>query len=70
MFGPDLLVAPVTAAGVGERCVYLPEGVWLDAWTKERVEGGGHVCCAAPVHRIPVFIRDGAAVTAAFDKTR
>ena len=56
---------PVTAAGVGERCVYLPKGIWLDAWTRERVEGGGHVCCSAPVHRIPVFIRDGAAVTAA-----
>jgi len=39
-------------------------------WTGERVEGGGDIAYAAPVHRIPVFIRDGAEVTAAFDKKR
>ena len=35
MFGPDVLVAPVTALGARERDVYLPEGAsWLDAWTR------------------------------------
>ncbi|WP_322965448.1 glycoside hydrolase family 31 protein [Sphingomonas fuzhouensis] len=67
MFGPDLLVAPVTAAGIGKRDVYLPHGSWRDAWTGERFEGGHKVTCAAPVERIPVFIRDGAAVADAFD---
>ncbi len=66
MFGPDMLVAPVTTAGVTERSVYLPAGIWRDAWTGERVEGGGELCCAAPVERIPVFIRDGAEVADAF----
>lgn len=68
MFGPDLLVSPVTAAGIGERCVYLPEGIWCDAWTGERVEGGGDIVCAAPLWRIPVFVREGAAVARVFDK--
>jgi alpha-D-xyloside xylohydrolase len=67
MFGPDLLVAPVTEAGVSERSVYLPEGIWRDAWTGERVEGGRDMTCPAPVERIPVFIRDGAGVAQVFD---
>lgn len=67
MFGPDLLVAPVTAAGITERCVYLPDGIWRDAWNGERIEGGGDIVCAAPLDRIPVFIRDGAAVAQAFE---
>jgi len=31
MFGPDILVAPVTEQGARERDVYLPEG--LPGWT-------------------------------------
>jgi alpha-D-xyloside xylohydrolase len=67
MFGPDLLVAPVTDASVSERSVYLPQGIWCDAWTGERIEGGGDLACNAPVERIPVFIRDGAGVAQAFE---
>ena len=60
MFGPDLLVAPVTAQGVREREVYLPEGAsWLDAWTGEPVGKNGWVTAAAPLEQIPVFVREG-----------
>ncbi len=62
LFGPDLLVAPVTAPGVTEREVYLPVGAaWTEAWTGEPV-GSGRLPAAAPLERIPVFVRDGAAV--------
>ncbi len=44
MFGPDVLVAPITAQGARQRDVYLPEGAsWLDAWTGEPVEQSGWV---------------------------
>ena len=62
MFGPDLLVAPVT----GARCervgpCTLPAGAeWTDAWTGARVPGGAVVTAEAPLERIPVFLRDGA----------
>jgi alpha-D-xyloside xylohydrolase len=60
MFGPDVLVAPVTDYGARERDVYLPEGAsWLDAWTGEPVEKNGWVTAAAPLDRIPVYLREG-----------
>jgi alpha-D-xyloside xylohydrolase len=60
MFGPDVLVAPVTALGVRERDVYLPTGAsWLDAWTGEPVETNGWVSAKAPLARIPVYLRAG-----------
>jgi len=61
MFGPDLLVAPVTEQGARDRAVYLPAGVeWTDAWTGARVPGGVVVTADAPLERIPIFLRDGA----------
>jgi alpha-D-xyloside xylohydrolase len=64
MFGPDVLVAPVTAHGARERDVYLPEGAsWLDAWTGQRVEQNGWVTAAAPLERIPVYLREGGSLS-------
>jgi alpha-D-xyloside xylohydrolase len=37
MFGPSILVAPVTTQGQTQRPVYLPAGtVWYDWWTGKR----------------------------------
>ena len=60
MFGPDLLAAPVCHAGETSRRVYLPEGhEWTDAWTGLRLRGGKFAETAAPLDRIPLFLRDG-----------
>jgi len=65
MFGPDVLVAPVTAQGARERDVYLPTGAsWLDAWTGEPVGTDGWVTAAAPLDHIPVYLREGGALGA------
>ena len=66
MFGPDLLVAPVTAAGVTAREVWLPAGAWVDAWTGAQLAGDATIRCAAPRDRLPVFVRVGASVAGAF----
>jgi alpha-D-xyloside xylohydrolase len=60
MFGPALLVNPVTEAGATSRSVYLPpaEG-WYDFWTGERVAGDQTLQAAAPVDRIPLYARAG-----------
>lgn len=42
------------------RTVYLPEGTdWFDFWTGERYRGGQRITAAAPLDRIPVFVRAG-----------
>jgi alpha-D-xyloside xylohydrolase len=64
MFGPDVLVAPVTEHGAREREVYLPEGAsWVDAWTGKPVGSNGWVTADAPLERIPVYLREGAGLT-------
>ena len=60
MFGPALLVAPVTDQGVTTRSVYLPAGTdWYNYWTNERVHGGQRITVAAPIDIIPLFVRAG-----------
>jgi alpha-D-xyloside xylohydrolase len=67
LLGPDVLVAPVTEAGARSRTVHLPAGSrWLDPATATLHEGGTSVEAEAPLVRIPVFVREGAAVAAAF----
>ncbi len=60
MFGPALLVAPVTEQGAVTRSVYLPAGTdWYNFWTNERLHGGQRITVAAPIETIPVFVRAG-----------
>jgi len=61
MFGPDLLVAPVTEEGARSRQVYLPVGgTWHDVWTNETREGGQQFTADAPLERIPLYLRGNA----------
>ncbi len=60
MFGPALLVAPVTDQGATRKDVYLPAGTdWYNFWTNERLHGGQQVTVAAPIDQIPLFVRAG-----------
>ena len=60
MFGPALLVAPVTEQGAVTREVYLPAGTdWYNFWTNERLHGGQRVTVQAPIDTIPIFVRAG-----------
>jgi alpha-glucosidase (family GH31 glycosyl hydrolase) len=52
-------VAPVFEAGAVERKVYLPAGGWYDFWTETPLEGGAWVSAAAPLDRLPLFVRAG-----------
>jgi alpha-D-xyloside xylohydrolase len=62
LFGPQVLVAPVLEEGARQRRVYLPAGAsWTNAWTGEVLQGGQWLSADAPLERIPVFFRDGAA---------
>ncbi len=68
LLGPDLLVAPVLEPDARERAVYLPSGArWRDAWTDGELEAGRHHVVAAPLDRIPLFLRDDADLPIADD---
>jgi alpha-glucosidase len=62
LLGPDLLVAPVVAAGVTARHVYLPAGSWYDWHTGEAVGGSRYLLAATPMDRIPMYARAGAVI--------
>jgi sulfoquinovosidase len=67
LYGPDLLVAPVHAAGVTHWDAYLPASAqWAHLWSDEHYEGGQRVRVAAPLGSPPVFRRIGSAHTALF----
>lgn len=57
MFGSRYLVAPVLAAGVTRRKVYLPEGNWKNIADGSILKGGQTITADAPLKRIPVFER-------------
>ena len=59
MFGPELLISPVTEAGVSEWQTYLPKnkGGWRDYRTGQHYEGGQTVTTKVDKAHIPVFVR-------------
>ena len=59
MFGPAIMVAPVSEPGAERRYVYLPAGDWYDFWTGQKVKGGQEVDAAARIERMPLFVRAG-----------
>jgi len=62
MFGPALLVSPVTEPGADTRRVYLPKATWYDFWTGRGRSGGAMIDVSAPLDRIPLFVRAGAII--------
>lgn len=62
LWGKNLLVAPVMAAGQTSRPVVLPPGRWFDWWTDQPYNGGATVNVSAPLSRMPLFVRGDAFV--------
>ena len=61
MFGPALLISPVTQPGISEMATYLPnnEGGWYDYHTGRHYDGGQDVVTPVAPDHIPVFVRAG-----------
>ncbi|MBR1448570.1 MAG: glycosyl hydrolase family 31 [Prevotella sp.] len=59
MFGPSLLISPVTEPGVTSWSTYLPrnKGGWRDYRTGQHYEGGQTVTTAVDKGHIPVFVK-------------
>lgn len=63
LFGPSLLVSPVTTHLARERSVYLPGGArWYDFWTGKQMTGGVTITAPAPYDAIPIHVRAGSII--------
>lgn len=59
MYGPALLVNPVTEPSARTRELYLPRGRWYDFWDGTVMEGGRIIEAKAPLDRLPLYLRAG-----------
>ena len=61
-FGSEFLVAPVMNSE-GKRDIYLPEGLWVNFFTGQRIEGGRwYYNVEVPLDQMPVFVRPGSLI--------
>ncbi len=64
LFGPALLVNPVTTRGAASRPVYLPSAnpaapeTWFNFWTG-KAQPAGPITADAPIDILPLFVRAG-----------
>jgi hypothetical protein len=60
LYGPDVLVAPVTSPGrVATQTVWFPPGHWTDYFTGASYVGPSTATLWVPLSRMPVFVKDG-----------
>ena len=59
MFGPAILVNPVTEPAASLRQLYLPNTKWYDFWAGTAAPGGRMIEAAAPLERLPLYVRAG-----------
>jgi alpha-D-xyloside xylohydrolase len=62
MFGPAILVNPVTEPSIQTRRVYLPETKWYDFWMGTALDGARTIDAPAPLERMPLYVRAGSIV--------
>ena len=62
LFGPAILVNPVTEPAAETRRLYLPKAQWRDFWTGKAFEGGKAIDAPAPLDRIPLYVRAGSII--------
>jgi alpha-D-xyloside xylohydrolase len=63
LFGPSILVAPVTSFGARSRSVYLPQGAdWYDLNSGAFYKGGQTIAAKAELDQMPLFARAGSII--------
>ena len=63
-YGSEILVSAIWEKGKTSHKCYLPAGSkWMNAWDKNEVyEGGRIVEISTPLHKIPIFIKEGSLI--------
>ena len=61
MFGESIMVAPILSEK-NTRNVWIPPGVWFNAWDGEKIEGPRWIQVTAELDKVPFYYRAGHAV--------
>jgi alpha-D-xyloside xylohydrolase len=61
MFGDSFLVAPVLSTHK-TITYYLPNGNWVDYWSKEIIHGGKWVTAQTSLDTLPLYVRGGSII--------
>ena len=59
LFGPSILVAPVTDIWFKGRHIYLPRGLWYDFWSGRPIQGGREFIRGCKLEQMPLYVRAG-----------
>jgi len=64
LFGPAMMVTPVTTPETTSRQVYLPAAgaPWFNFWTGQTSPAGQQVDADAPVETLPLFVKPGSII--------
>ncbi len=62
LVGESILVAPIVNQGQRARMVYLPQGEWIDYWSKKVHKGGQYIIKDAPLDTLPIFIKNNSII--------
>mgnify|MGYP001342564552 CR=1 FL=1 len=64
IFGNHILVCPILEPNSKGRRMYIPRGNWYNYWGGEITKGGKECWVEADIDKIPIFIKEGAIITA------
>jgi alpha-glucosidase (family GH31 glycosyl hydrolase) len=53
---------PSSSSKLLQRRLFFPDGEWIDWWESRRYRGPAVTTVAAPLDRIPLFVRAGAVI--------
>lgn len=62
LVGEQILVSPVVNQGDTKKLVYLPDGTWIDYWTKEKQIGSQFIIKDSPINICPIYIKAGSII--------
>jgi len=70
LYGSALLCAPITDAasdgkgmeGVASKKVWIPEGLWYDYFSGEKVQGPKEIVVSKSIDEFPLFVKEGAII--------
>ena len=62
MLGDNVLLAPILTQGARSRSIYLPQGTWVNYFTKEEYQGEKEYLLHLEIDEVGLFIKKGSII--------